>query len=147
MLFEIGNVVTLRDGRKGKVVGQLENKEYILATGKGGQISYFEEREVIESEKTAMEGTGLLDYNGKEIRIGHVTEIVLSDGTVRKFKVKKKTVVREIVSLAGFTSGTSKVAITGIVFEWNGHNLFPNVDEAGIPDNEKMIIVGVHYET
>lgn len=147
MLFEIGNIVTLRDGRKGKVVGQLENREYILATGKGGQISYFEEHEVIESEKTTTEGTGLLDYNGKEIRIGHVTELTLRDGSTRKFKVKKKTVVREVVNLDGFINETSKVAITGIVFEWNGHNLFPCVDETGRPDNEKMIIIGTHDET
>lgn len=37
----INKIVKLKDGRKGKVVGQLENGEFILASGKGGQITYF----------------------------------------------------------------------------------------------------------
>lgn len=41
------SIVTLNDGRKGKVVGQLENGEYILANGKGGKITYFKKEDIV----------------------------------------------------------------------------------------------------
>lgn len=44
-MIKINSIVKLKDGRKGKVVGQLENGEYLLASGKGGQITYFEEED------------------------------------------------------------------------------------------------------
>lgn len=94
-----------------------------------------------------MKYTGLLDANGLEIRIGHMTELKLDDGSIRRFKVKEKTVIREVVNHPDFIDGTSKVAITGIVFEWNGYDLFPCVDENGVPDSEKMKIIGVYDET
>ena len=50
MLIKIGSVVTLKDGRKGKAIDQLENGDYILVSSKGGQVTYFEERDVIEVE-------------------------------------------------------------------------------------------------
>lgn len=40
--------VILKDGRKGKVIGQLANGEYMLASGKGGQITYFKEYDIIK---------------------------------------------------------------------------------------------------
>jgi len=40
-------VVTLKDGRKGKVIGQLVNGEYLLASGKGGAVSYFKKNDII----------------------------------------------------------------------------------------------------
>lgn len=93
-----------------------------------------------------MKGTGLLDANGLEICVGHVTQLKLDDGTIRKFKVKEKTVTREVVNHPDFEEGTSKVAITGIVFEWEGYDLFPCVDKNGVPDNERMAIIGVYDE-
>jgi hypothetical protein len=42
----INTIVELKDGRKGKVIGQLESGEYILASGKGGQITYFTENDM-----------------------------------------------------------------------------------------------------
>lgn len=86
-----------------------------------------------------MKKTGLKDREGNEICIGH--EVTLPSMN-RVFKVKEKTVVRFIKVLEGFEGEYSKVSITGVVFEWNGMDLFPNVDENGIPDNEKMIISG-----
>jgi hypothetical protein len=43
-----GSVITLKDGRKGKIIGNLESGEYMLISGKGGQVSYFTEDLVIE---------------------------------------------------------------------------------------------------
>jgi hypothetical protein len=48
--IEVGKVVKLKDGRKGKVRGQLLSGEYLLASGKGGQISYFKADDVMEVE-------------------------------------------------------------------------------------------------
>ncbi|AKL96644.1 hypothetical protein CACET_c32000 [Clostridium aceticum] len=94
-----------------------------------------------------MKGTGLVDANGLEICVGHETELKLDDGSVRRFKVKEKTVIRRVVNHPDFIAGTSKVAITGIVFEWEGYDLFPCVDRDGVPDNEKMVIIGPHNES
>lgn len=44
----IGKVVKLKDGRKGKVVGELENGEYMLASGNGGAITYFKEDDILK---------------------------------------------------------------------------------------------------
>lgn len=41
-------IVELKDGRKGKVVGSLENGELMLASGKGGQITYFKKEDVLK---------------------------------------------------------------------------------------------------
>lgn len=46
MKIKEGCIVKLKDGRTGKVLGQLFNREYILQSGKGGQISYFEQRDI-----------------------------------------------------------------------------------------------------
>jgi hypothetical protein len=45
---KIDSIVLLKNGLKGKVIGQMENGEYLLASGKGGQISYFKEEDVKE---------------------------------------------------------------------------------------------------
>lgn len=48
MKIKENSIVTLNDGRKGKVIGQLENGEYILASGQGGQVTYFKENDVMD---------------------------------------------------------------------------------------------------
>ena len=45
-MINIDSIVTLKDGRKGKVIGSLTNGEYILISGKGGQATYFTEEEI-----------------------------------------------------------------------------------------------------
>ena len=89
--------------------------------------------------------TGLKDKNGREIYEGDVTELEV-DGEIRRFVVKIKTVIREVVSHPSFNDDTAKVAITGVVFEWNGFELFPCVDENGEFDNTKMVVIGNIYK-
>ena len=46
--MKLNSIVRLKDGRKGKVIGQLANGEYLLASGKGGQITYFKAEDITE---------------------------------------------------------------------------------------------------
>jgi hypothetical protein len=84
---------------------------------------------------------GLQDRDKKEIYDGDITEMIVF-GETRRFHVKMTTVYRNIKSLAGFEGEYAAVAITGVVFEWNGHALFPCVDINGVPDNERMKVIG-----
>lgn len=86
--------------------------------------------------------SGLKDKNGKDIRIGDTVRLVLPDGEVRDFLVEYKTVGRTVKSHPDFEDEYANVNITGVVFTWNGYNLFPCVDEKWEnPDNEKMEII------
>lgn len=85
--------------------------------------------------------TGLFDKNGRSIRIGSILTLEV-DGDIRHFNVEYKTVVREVISHPDFDAPTTKVAITGVVFNWRGYDLFPCVDNQGISDTSKMTIVG-----
>lgn len=86
--------------------------------------------------------TGFKDKNGTKIFKGDITELVLDDGEIRHFIVDIKTVTRTIVSHSTFDDATTKVEITGVVFLWNGFELFPCVDSKGISDVSKMKVVG-----
>lgn len=48
MMKTLDNVVTLKDGRRGKVIGQAESGEYILMSESSGRISYFKKCEISE---------------------------------------------------------------------------------------------------
>lgn len=85
--------------------------------------------------------TGLFDKNGKQIKVGDRTKLILDDGEVREFDVCLKTVNRIVKCHSDFDDEYSKVAITGIVFCWNGYDLFPCVDENGISDVTKMEVM------
>ena len=84
---------------------------------------------------------GLFDKNGTPINIGDRTRLILDNGEVREFDVCFKTVNRIVKCHPDFDDEYSKVAITGIVFCWNGYDLFPCVDENGVMDTTKMEII------
>lgn len=85
--------------------------------------------------------TGLKDKNGTPIEIGSRTRLVLPNGEVREFDVQFKTVTRTVKNHPDFDGETSKVNITGVVFHWEGYDLFPCVDENGVSDAEKMEVI------
>lgn len=91
--------------------------------------------------KTCGVFTGLFDKNGTPIRIGDRTRLVLDDGEIREFDVWFKTVTRAVKCHPDFDDEYAKVAITGVVFCWNGYDLFPCVDELGIMDTSKMEVI------
>lgn len=85
--------------------------------------------------------TGLFDKNGTPIKVGDKTRLVLDDGEEREFDVCFKTVIRTVKCHPDFDDEYSKVAITGIVFSWEGYDLFPCIDENGISDISKMEVI------
>ncbi|MEK5038810.1 YopX family protein [Sporosarcina sp. FSL K6-3457] len=97
--------------------------------------------QTVVDEKTIGQYVGLRAKFNLEIFDGDITELKI-DGEVRRFVVRLKTVVREVVSHPSFDDDTAKVAITGVIFEWNGFELFPCVDENRKSDVEDMVIIG-----
>lgn len=76
--------------------------------------------------------TNLFDKNDKEICVGDKVRLLIMHKDKiteeRIFKVKYETVIREFVPPKGFISkGKNLLAITGIVFEWDGNLLLPSV--------------------
>lgn len=85
--------------------------------------------------------TGLFDKNETPIKVGDRTRLVLDDGEVREFDVCLKTVNRVVKCHPDFDDEYAKVAITGVIFCWDGYDLFPCVDENGISDVSKMEVI------
>ena len=85
--------------------------------------------------------TGLFDKNGTPIKVGDKTKLVLDNGEERVFDVCFDTVQRTVKCHPDFDDEYSKVAITGIVFCWNGYCLFPCIDENGVSDVSKMEVI------
>lgn len=85
--------------------------------------------------------TGLKDKNGNPIFIGSRTRLVLESGEIREFEVCFKTVKRAVKSHPTFDESFATVNITGVVFCWNGYDLFPCVDNNGISDVSKMEVI------
>lgn len=85
--------------------------------------------------------TGLFDKNGAPIDVGGKTRLVLDNGEIREFDVCLKTVNRTVKNHPDFDDEYANVAITGIVFCWNGYDLFPCIDKNGISDVSKMEVI------
>lgn len=85
--------------------------------------------------------TGLFDKNGTPIKIGDKTRLVLEDGEVREFDVCFKTTKRTVVTYDEFEEEYADVEITGVVFCWDGYDLFPCVGKNGVSDITKMEVI------
>lgn len=92
-----------------------------------------------------MQSTGMVDENENEIYSGDLTELDV-DGEKRLFEVQIRQVVRKVKSHPDFYDEYAKVAIQGVVFLWEGYELFPCIDGQGVIDTSRMRIVGNIYE-
>lgn len=88
--------------------------------------------------------SGLEDKNKRELYDDDLVKLILPNGEIRIFRLRFKTVDREIKNHPEFVGEYSKVRVTAIVFEWNGFDLFPCIDEKGRSDVEKMEWAGTY---
>lgn len=131
----------------------IDNTYFITHMGKD-DISYIGWHRRVDPT-TVGQCTGLFakkSYRGKRpedllIFKGDITELKLPNGEKRRFEVDIRTVIRKVVNHPDFDESTAKVAITGVVFLWNGYELFPCVDEDNKFDTAKMKIIGNIYDT
>lgn len=85
--------------------------------------------------------TGYTDMSGAELYDQDLTELWV-EGERRVFKIRIREVIRNVENQPDFEEGTSKVSITGVVFEWLDYKLFPCVGETGKIDTENMLKLG-----
>lgn len=89
--------------------------------------------------------TGLTDKNGDKIFEGDILLLKISDGSIRHFVVEWANENRILKSLKGFQHDSNPIRISGWCFNWEGNRLYPSIID-GVPDNERMEIVGNVYD-
>ena len=85
--------------------------------------------------------TGLKDKYKRKIFEWDILKFIAPNGTIRYFVVEWASEDRILRPLSDFVPDSNPIRISGWCFNWNGHRLYPTVID-GVPDNERMEIVG-----
>ncbi|MEY8001571.1 hypothetical protein AB8U03_15485 [Clostridium sp. Mt-5] len=51
MSIKIGATVKLKNGNTGKVIGQLESREYMVKSSKKGEVIYCQKKDIVNVER------------------------------------------------------------------------------------------------